>query len=435
MNVVSDRKMLTQPSELSNLLRSEKVSQRAGLRAVGMLKSREGYLYAGYPNFMELFGRDSLIASIQLMDIDSRIARRTIEKLSELQGRKYDPSTGEKPGKIIHEFVPNECLSVPEVYEKVNKIGWLRPEVPLYFSIDSTPLFLIAFGEYYRKTGDAQFVVRMFNSIRNAASFITGNMEAHARSPSESGFLSYEKPAEGSGLMSQSWKDGIGKLLDSAEAPVAVVEVQGYAYAALLAAASLGRVAGYYGLSDALARKAALLKQQFLREFWSEENGYFSLAIDGNGKRIDEVTSNPGHLLFTGILDSVGKKAVADRLMKEDMLTPYGIRTHSALSAHFNPLEYQLGSVWPHDNFIIAKGMEGIGGRYAEISADIGRRISSGMEAQGSFVEYYGVDGAGRIIPQEEMRIRPAAVQAWSVGAYLYFQKARRETHDLSQHR
>lgn len=425
MNVVSNRKNEFLPSELRGLLRENGVSARTGIRAINMLKSREGYLYAGCPNFMELFGRDSLISALELLESDPRIARHTLLKLGELQGRKEDLATGERPGKIIHEFVPKECLAIPEVDEKVDRIGWLKPEIPLYFSVDSTPLFLMVFAEYYRKTGDTRLLASMWKNLKNAARFITENMEAHAGSSYEVGFLSYEKPLDGNGLMSQSWKDGIGSLLDSAKAPVAVVEVQGYAFAALLAASSMGRVLGEYDFSDALVRKAYLLKERFLREFWSDKTGYFSLAVDGNGSRINEITSNPGHLLFTGILDPVRKKAVAGRLLEDDMLTKYGIRTHSALSAHFDPFEYQLGSVWPHDNFVIAKGMEEMGGEYAKMALEIGKRISSGIEAQGSFVEYYGVERDGGIIPAERMKVGPAEIQAWSAGAYLYFQKGR----------
>ncbi len=368
------------------------------------LSSREGYLYAGYPNYMGLFGRDSLISAWQLLDSYPGIARATLLELARLQGRVMDQKTGEEPGKILHEYYKER----DGYYESFKSgIQWLSPGRPVYFSVDSTPLFLIVLREYYGKTGD-------IGLVKSLSPNTTAAVQWMLRYGIEDGFLRYEGMPDGKGLSSQSWKDGAGNILGNVKGPVAVVEVQGYLYAALNSISSLERDSGIRLLDHDISGMAQELKSRVDREF-KMRNGYYCLALDGSNSRLEYITSNPGHLLFTGMLDEADATAVAKRLFEPDMLTAYGIRTHSSSEPSFDEYAYQLGSVWAHDNWMISLGLKATG-RLNEYGI-IRKSIIRAYTEYASIPEYFGVRRNGALMKLDDMRVKPADPQAWALGA------------------
>jgi glycogen debranching enzyme len=378
------------------------------IRDIEALKSPKGYLYAGVPKFKGLFGRDSLIASWQLMSYDSSIARNTLIALSEVQGKKYNEKTGEEPGKIPHEYYSEDTADEWFQAEKGNT-EWLQKGVPIYFSIDSTPLYIYVFAKYFWQTRDREFLETHWDSIKAAVEWIRHYLKE--------GVVAHKVLEPGMGLESQSWKDGIGDpVRRHIGEDLAVVEVQGYSYAALIRASRLAKRLGENEYAEELRRVARKLKRDFNETFWNENEKYFFFGIDSAGNQIHSVTSNPGHLLFTGIIDREKMKYVVDRLFAFDMWTKYGIRTHSTLDPDFNPYAYQLGTVWPHDNWIIAEGLKAQGFREEY------RRVVKAMLAAFSEIncvpELYGVSVDDKIFVKELEQV-PCSPQAWSTAALL----------------
>ncbi len=376
---------------------------------VARLTHPRGYLHAGLPKFDEIFGRDSLITMLQLLKSQPEIARSTLIALAELQGTKVDPITGEEPGKILHEFSEIENKGLESLK---GSIGWWKSKVPYYFSIDSTPLFITAFAEYYSMTKDEELLCKLWPNLVAAAKWILDYGITDD-------LLRYGKPANGNGLQSQSWKDGVGNMMDKIVGPVAVVEVQGYAYHALRAFAKLAEYGNENELSSRSLTASEKLKARFDRDFWSEKDKFYYLAIDGNGDKIMKVTSNPGHLLFTGILDKSHAEAVVKRLMQPDMLTEYGIRTHSSLDVDFDEYAYQLGSIWPHDNWIISKGMKRMG--FKSEYFIVRDSILRAYEELRSTPEYWSAARNGRLIKPEELKEPPCDPQAWTAGTMIHY--------------
>lgn len=379
---------------------------------VNKLMRPEGYLWAGFPRFCELFGRDALITSLQLMRFNTDIPKNSIMALAKLQGNKSDPVNGEEPGKIIHEYYDHGVDA--EFIKYKSPIGWLKPFVPVYFSIDSTPLFLITISNYYNVKKDKRLLDTLMPNILASINFIINSCE-------KDGMLKYNKLYNGSSLQSQSWKDGIGNLTDNLVGPVAVVEVQGYAYMALKSMVPIIRDEGFDGLSDRMDAVANRIKEAFNKSFWDAGNEFYHLAIDGHGKKLDIITSNPGHLLFTGIIDKEHADKVVKRLFKSDMLTPYGIRTHSEHDKNFDEYAYQRGSVWIQDNWIIAQGLKNMG--YMQEYNTIRECILKLFRELKSAPEYIAVSRSGKIIPPENLpeSSRPCDPQAWTIGAIADF--------------
>ena len=360
---------------------------------LGTLIDKEyGYVKAGYPKFMRLFGRDSLVVAWQMLNINPGICRSTLEILSKLQGKKFDSHTEEEPGKIIHE------ADLRLKHHEDNP----EMEFPYYGSVDSTALYIIMFGKYFKKTGDKDFIVNHSINIRNAAEWITGKIKKDNK-----GFVRYGMKKEKWQVLHQGWKDSYDNHL-RIDFPVAVVEVQGYAYLALVTASEL--------LDEpSFLEEARGLRQRFVDSFWMPDLGYFALAIDGLNKQRRAITSNPGHLLFTDILDKEHANYVVARLTELDMFTAYGIRTHSTKEPDFDYKSYHLGSVWPHDNWIIAEGCKEMG--YNEVYKRIRQSILKAYDEFGYITEQYGVTpkGALKDIPTA---CRP---QAWASAAVLEF--------------
>ncbi|WP_393971572.1 hypothetical protein OXIME_000139 [Oxyplasma meridianum] len=376
------------------------------------LRSPEGWLYAGLPKFKALFGRDSIISSLELINYDSSIAVSTINALMKMQGIGFNSRTMEEPGKIIHEHQTDR-----ELIEKRSKeLPWLTVGKN-YFSVDSTPLFVILISEMWRND---KHLVRedMIISMVKAVKWII----EHGMNGS---FLSYRKPPVDSGLQSQSWRDGIGSILDEMKSPISIVGVQGYAYYSLKKAYEVLRGFGseYKELIDEIQFSLRFIRDNLYEYFQIDDGTYLGLALDGDGVLNRTITSDPGHLLFSGILDGRQQNEIVKRLFEPDLLTDYGIRCMSKLDPFFDSKAYQRGSIWPHDNWMIAIGLLKNG--FLKQYGDLRERILHASEILGGLPEYFGVSRGGTIIENEKMRIKPCFPQAWSTGAEIYFRKKR----------
>ena len=428
---VTERKSDIPIDRISALLRRRSNKQDSALgimgslkRDIAILKSSEGYLYAGYPNFMALFGRDSLISSWQLLDYDPSIAKSSLAALARLQGKKVDYDTAEEPGKILHEYWPESSRDLYSTYK--THVEWLKVGKPVYYSVDSTPLFLTVLDKYVKKTHDIQFLNEIWPSAVNAIRWI---LKYGMR---EDGFLKYDTRTSDKGLPSQSWKDGAGNILEQLSSPVAIVEVQGYLYLSLLSAGRLARLTGDSELEGHMNSMASRLKARFNNTFWNEDTKFYALAVDGAGKQLTPITSNPGQLLFTGILEKEKADAVVKRLFQKDMWTKYGIRTHSMYDPAFKPRAYQRGAIWPHDNWIIAEGMGVMG--YTEEAKRVRNAIALLFEESGERREYYGVWKNGRLIPKRLMSPKACVPQAWATGAMVDILMHTRESDKIDYH-
>lgn len=378
--------------------------------AIKLLKAPEGFLYAGLPKFRALFGRDSIISSIQLLDYDPEIAVSTLEVLSRYQGKRHNQKIMEEKGKILHEYQQDKEL----IKERLSTVPWIG-EGKNYFSVDSTPLFLILFAEYARRRNLPKPSDVVVEAGKEALEWIV-NFGL------KNGLLSYNRAMKGAGLQSQSWRDGAGFILDSLKDPVSVIGTQGYAYEALMEGsdvlADTGKITRGSDLYVAAREAARNIKERLDDLFYIEETGFYALAIDGDGVAQKIISSDPGHLLFSGILSRSQEDKIVGRIFEKDLLTDYGIRCISSKSEFFDEKAYQRGSVWPHDNFIIAYGLDKRG--YGKESKEIKERLIEGLRKLKGFPEYFGVERNGRIMGQEMMRIRPCHTQAWTVGAYYY---------------
>ncbi len=301
--------------------------------------------YAGIPWYVAPFGRDSLIAALQVLPFEPEVARGTLRYLARHQGAVDDPFTDQEPGKILHELRRGELAACREI-----------PFVPYYGSVDATPLFLVLLAETLRWTGDRALAQELWPAALRALDWLRRTTDADP-----AGFLRYRRRSP-LGLEHQGWKDSRDAVMhrsgEPARPPIALVEVQGYLYAALRGAAEVAEACGEGGLAAELRARAARLRERFEAEFWMEEEGYYALALDGEGRRCEVVSSNPGHCLWAGIVSPARAGRVAARLMAEDLFTGWGIRTLSSRERLYNPMSYHNGSVWPHDTALAAVGMQ-----------------------------------------------------------------------------
>ena len=355
-----------------------------------------GYIRAGFPNFPALFGRDSCIISWQLGDYDHAIQFDTLRALANLQGRETNNEREEEPGKIIHEWHPN-----PAEYKK---LSW---PMPYYGSVDSTALFIFLCRLYYDKSGDKTWLQAIWPNIVRGLEWC----ETYG-DPDRDMFLEYERKNP-EGLIHQGWKDS--NLLVSP--PIKAIEAQGYYYLALHSAADMAEALGKSEMRDAWRARAASLKQAFFEKFWLVDREMFVFAFDGKGNPDMRIMSNPGHLLFTGILD--GEKEKTDLLVRQlfapDMWTSFGIRTHSTANNDFDHMDYHRGSIWPHDNWIIAQGLRRMG--YLEEYAKVKNALYDAQKQLGKIPELFAVTREG------ELREIPEACspQGWATGALMNF--------------
>ena len=306
---------------------------------------------AGLPWFMALFGRDSLITAYQALPFQPHLARTTLEALTAWQARDVDDFRDAEPGKILHELRLGELTVLGD-----------RPHSPYYGTHDATPLFLILLDEYERWAGDRDFV----RSLQPAAMKALEWIERYGDRDGD-GYLEYQTRSK-EGLANQCWKDSWNSILFTdgrvAKGPIATCEIQGYAYDARVRMARLAReVWDDPQLADRLEREAVLLRERFNRDYWIEARGHYALALDGEKRQVDAMSSNVGHLLWSGIVPNDRAEMMAKRLMSAEMFTGWGIRTMSANAAGYNPIEYHNGTVWPHDTAFVAEGMRRYGHR------------------------------------------------------------------------
>jgi glycogen debranching enzyme len=306
---------------------------------------------AGLPWFMSVFGRDSLLTSYQALPFVPELAVTTLRALAAWQGTGRDDFRDEEPGKILHELRFGELTGFEE-----------RPHSPYYGSADSTPLFLILLDETERWTGDRALIEDLEGEARAALRWIDTYGDRNS-----DGYIEYERHMK-TGLENQCWKDSWNSILfadgSMSKLPRATCEIQGYVYDAKVRAARLART--FWNdppLAERLEREAADLKARFNRDFWLEDRQAFALAIDGDGRRVDALTSNIGHLLWSGIADQDHAAACVDHMMGDKLFSGWGVRTMAEGEGGYNPIGYHLGTVWPHDNGIIAAGLARYGYR------------------------------------------------------------------------
>ncbi len=299
--------------------------------------------YAGLPWYVCPFGRDALLTSLEFLPWQPQVARGTLLTLAKYQGTKVDEFTEEEPGKILHEFRQGEMAHCREV-----------PFIPYYGTIDATPLFIILVEAYYRWTNDTAFLREMWPHAKAAAEWML-----HYGDRDGDGFLEYARNTE-KGLINQGWKDSWDAISyangELAEAPIALCEVQGYAYAAFLAMQTLAEKLGHAKEGRRWHDHAEALRGKFWQSFWWEGEQTLYLALDGNKRPCPVVSSNAGQCLWTGIVPHEAAGGIVARLMRDDMYSEWGIRTLSSRAARYNPMSYHNGSVWPHDTALIGAG-------------------------------------------------------------------------------
>lgn len=320
-----------------------------GHKDINMLITKANYgnyIAAGIPWYTTLFGRDSLIAARQCLMLNPDFAKNVLQTLARFQGKKCDEWRDEEPGKILHEIRFGELA-------RGNKV----PHSAYYGTVDATPLWIILLYDYYKWTNDTETLEKLWVNALVCIDW----MEKYGF---YNGFASYIRKSE-KGLENQSWKDSnnshMHKNRTLAEPPIASVEVQGYFYSAMSKMAKLAYFMDNHELSKKLTSEARDFKKRFHEAFWMADEEYYALALDKHGQQLKVISSNPGHLLETGILEQYYAEKIEKRLFQEDMFSGWGIRTLSSDCLSFNPMSYHNGSIWPHDNSIIALGLAKIG--------------------------------------------------------------------------
>lgn len=391
------------------------------------------FVTAGVPWFAVPFGRDSIIAALQLLPFNADVAKGTLRTLAALQGTRLDPVRDEAPGKILHEMRQGEMAALGQV-----------PFGRYYGSVDSTPLFLMLLAETFEATRD----VGLYRELLPAAERALDWCERYGDLDGD-GYLEYHRQTAG-GLANQGWKDSGDSVShqsgELAMSPIALCEVQGYYYAALLGMSRIYRQlaqdstqagsTGDAGASDAadtaadaatrsqaLANRADALKRRFNRDFWLEDEGFVALGLDREKRRIATVASNAGHCLWTGILTDDHAAAVADRLLAPDLFSGWGLRTLSSQEKRYGPVSYHNGSVWPHDTAIAVLGLARNG------HTEKARRLATALiEASAQFPMgrlpelFSGEPRDGTACPKPYPQA--CSPQAWAAGAPLMLWQA-----------
>lgn len=361
---------------------------------------------AGLPWFMALFGRDSIITSLQALPYIPELAATTLRVLAAHQATTRDDFHEQEPGKILHELRFGELTASGE-----------RPHSPYFGSADATPLFLVLLDEYERWTRDDALVRELEPHARAAIAWIDASGDADG-----DGYVEYFRRNDDTGLLNQCWKDSWDSMQFAdgslARGPISTCEIQGYVYDALQRCARLAREAwDDPPFAQGLEQRAERLRAGFRRDFWMPGRNCPALALDGTKRQVDSLTSNIGHLLWSGILDEDEAAATAEHLMGEQLYSGWGVRTLGTREAGYNPLGYHTGTVWPHENALIAAGLARYGHRDAAL------RLAGGILAAAPYFEhrlpevFAGYPASQTTVPVAfPTASRP---QAWAAGAPL----------------
>jgi glycogen debranching enzyme len=386
------------------------IFQRA-LRDIYILRQespRGNTICAGVPWFAVPFGRDSAITALQTVPFLPELSRDVLRVLAAYQGEKHDPVTAEEAGKIMHELRVGEMAVLKEVAFR-----------PYYGTVDATQLWLMLLAEYVRWTGDVALARELWPNVMRALSFLN---DATAKD----GFIRYGGVA-GEALSNQGWKDSGNSIVFKdgtlGKAPIAVCEAQGYLYSAWKGTAFVARLLGKWSLSFRLGLKSEHLRALFQKHFWMPSEQYVALALDGENRQCDAISSNPGHLLGSGILTPEQEHLVADRLMAPDMFCGWGIRTLSSSERAYQPMDYQVGSVWPHDNGFAIEGLAKLGRNADAHRVFEGLVGAAAAQSDWRLPELFaGFDRSGH---KEPVRYPVACVpQAWAAGSVFQIIKA-----------
>jgi glycogen debranching enzyme len=361
---------------------------------------------AGLPWFMTMFGRDSIFTSLQALPFTPELAATTLLALGDWQGSRVDDFRDEDPGRILHEMRYGELTAFEE-----------RPHSPYYGAADATPLYVILLDEYERWSGDRRLVRKFERKARAALNWIDEYADLQGN-----GYISYQRRNEQTGLENQCWKDSWDSISYRDGRipgfPRATCELQGYAYDAKLRGARLAReIWNDSAYADQLERQAADLKRRFNRDFWVEDGQYFALALDHEGKQVDALSSNNGHLLWSGIVDKSKAKAIAGHLLGPRLFSGWGVRTLAEGEGRYNPIGYHVGTVWPFDTSFIAWGLRRYG--FKQEAAVLAAGILDAAEVfEGRLPEAFG--GYERSVTKYPVQYPTAcSPQAWSTGAPL----------------
>ena len=406
---LAERPQVASDSVLLKNVIDKSIVDLAALRILGEIKG-EAYVMpaAGLPWFMTLFGRDTIIAGLQTLSIGPELARGALHLLAESQGKEVDDFHDEEPGRILHEIRGGELTVLGE-----------KPHNPYYGTSDATPLWLILMESYWRVTLDDEFVRRHWNAVLAAINWID-----HYGDRDGDGYVEYATKSP-QGLGNQCWKDSWDGIQYSDGTipclPIATAEIQGYVYDAKCRVARMAKALfSDVAFAARLEREADELRTRFNRDFWSSERGgYYVVGLDGDKRPIDSMTSNMGHLLWSGIVPAERARIIAGHLMSDKMFSGWGIRTISTDDGGYNPIGYHCGTIWPHDNAIIAHGLVRYGFR------DEANRIALAQIEAAGFSDYRlpeAFAGFQRSVSGFPVPYPTAcSPQAWATGAPFQF--------------